>query len=139
MALLEIKRDPTNREVRQFSCYWLPAFCALVALWIWLRWDAGLWALAPLIAGALSVLVGLLRPEGMRLVFLGWMWAAFPLGWLVSHLLLAAIYYLVLTPIGLIMRVLGRDPLARRFEPKATTYWTPHAPPRDPAQYFRQF
>lgn len=139
MALLELKRDPTPREVRQFARIWLPAFCALLAAWAVLRWQA--WPVAgALVAIALvGAIVEWARPRWMKVLFLGWMWAAFPVGWLVSHVLMGLIYYLVITPIGLIMRAVGRDPLSRRFEPEAETYWTRREPPADPSHYFRQF
>jgi len=44
----------------------------------------------------------------------------------------------VLTPIGLIMRALGRDPLQRRFAPDRTTYWAHRTTERDAESYFRQ-
>ena len=74
-----------------------------------------------------------------RPIYLGWMYAVFPIGWVISHTVLALTYYLVLTPIGLLMRGLGRDPMERRFDRDGETYWTPHEPSEDPARYFRQF
>ena len=74
-----------------------------------------------------------------RLLYLGWMHAIYPIGWTVSHLVLAIVYFLVLTPIGVCMRLLGRDPMQRRLDPSAGTYWIPHDPPGDSARYFRQF
>ena len=50
------------------------------------------------------------------------MFAVFPIGWVVSHLLLGVVYFLVLTPIGLTLRALGRDPLERRFDQSASSY-----------------
>lgn len=139
MALLELKRDPTPREVRQFARVWLPAFCAVLAVWAVLRWQAWPVAAALLATGIAGVVVEWARPRWMKALFLGWMWAAFPIGWLVSHALMGIIYYLVITPIGLIMRAVGRDPLSRSFEPEAETYWTRREPSADPSRYFRQF
>ena len=67
------------------------------------------------------------------------MYAVYPIGWTVSHLALAVVYYLVVTPIGLLMRLFGRDPMRRKFDPSATTYWQPHESPDEPERYFRQF
>ena len=67
------------------------------------------------------------------------MCAAFPIGWTVSYLLLAAIFFLVLTPIGLVMRLFGRDPMLRALDRSAKTYWVPHNPGADPRRYFKQF
>jgi hypothetical protein len=67
------------------------------------------------------------------------MYAAFPIGWLVSHALLAIIYYLVITPIGLVMRGLGKDPIQKRFDPTRKSYWVKREATRDRSRYFRQF
>ncbi len=113
MALIEIKRDPSARDIRQFSFIWLPLFCFLLAVWAIYRYDAPRVAAALLAGGGVSIALGAVRPGWMRTVFLAWMWAAFPIGWLVSHVLIAVIYFLMITPIGLIMRALGHDPMTR--------------------------
>jgi hypothetical protein len=56
-----------------------------------------------------------------------------------SFLLLAAIYFLVFTPIGLVMRLFGRERLPRRFNSGAMTYWIKRPAARPPGSYFRQF
>jgi hypothetical protein len=139
MALFQLKTDPTTRELRQFAGLWLPAIGLVAA---WLLWGAtGNVPLASTIAAALIALgvVGLARPAVMRPLFVGWMAAAYPIGWVVGHLLLALLYFAVLTPIGLALRLAGRDPLQRRWDPSATTYWQPHQPPNENARYFRQY
>ena len=139
MALIEIKRDPSARDVRQFALLALPALCLLVAGLALVRFDA--WPAAVLLVGAAiaSAVLGVLRPRWMRAVLIGWMWAAWPIGWVVSHLLMAIIFYLAIAPIGLIMRGFGRDPLERRLDCNAATYWTPRRQEVDPDRYFRQF
>ncbi|MBW2459320.1 MAG: hypothetical protein JRI68_32810 [Deltaproteobacteria bacterium] len=56
----------------------------------------------------------------------------------VSTVLLLALYYLVFTPIGLLARLFGYDPMGRRFERQARTYWQPSQPREGVARYFRQ-
>ena len=51
---------------------------------------------------------------------------------------LAAIFYVVITPMALVMRPLRRDRLTRRFESDSESYWTRRQPPGEPARYFRQ-
>jgi len=68
-----------------------------------------------------------------------WMALTFPLAWLVSHLVLGAAYYLVLTPIGIVLRLCRYDPLDRRFEPAASTYWLRRSERSEPLRYLRQF
>ena len=88
------------------------------------------------LAGAIVIWVS--EPAGKRL-YVGWMSAAMPIGWTISQLLLGAVYYVVITPIGLIMRAVGRDPMRRRFDPQAKSYWIDHRDVEDMDRYFRQF
>ena len=62
-----------------------------------------------------------------------------PIGFVISHILLALVFYVVLTPIGLAMRLFGYDPMTRKLDPQATTYWVPRAGQESAQQYFRQF
>jgi hypothetical protein len=61
-----------------------------------------------------------------------------PLAWAVSHLVLAIVYYVIITPIALTMRLFGRDKLERRFDAAADSYWIAHPPHKSTARYFRQ-
>ena len=89
-------------------------------------------------AAVVGGVLGAVAPQLLKWIFVGWIVAVFPIGWTVSHLLLGFIFFFVLTPIGLLLRVLGHDPMNRTFDRNAKTYWTTHeqAPV---ARYFRQF
>ena len=78
-------------------------------------------------------------PTGGRRAYVVWMMAGAPIGWALSHVLLATIYYLVLTPVGLIMRIVGYDPMHRKFDSTTATYWIKHEPVQDVGRYFRQY
>jgi len=138
MPLVEVNWQPSDKELRVFALLAL-AFFALVA---WLaadrfeaRWTAGLIVATAVVLSSL----GLLWPPVLRPVYRVWMTAVYPIGWTVSHLAMALLFYLVFTPIGLIMRLVGRDPLERRFDPQARTYWQPRQQDPDKRRYFRQF
>lgn len=138
MAVIEINKDPSRRELLIFGLLLL-AFAALVggmAYWKFRARNLGvdIW----LAGGAISALYFLIPPI-RRPLYVGWMYAAFPVGFVVSHVILAVIYYLVISPIGVVMRLLGRDPMERTFDSKAKSYWVAHDPHKDPARYFRQF
>jgi hypothetical protein len=62
-----------------------------------------------------------------------------PVGSVVSQVLLAVVYFVVVTPLALVMRASGRDPLERRLDPAAPTYWIRRDGVRPMAGYFRQF
>ncbi len=68
-----------------------------------------------------------------------WMTVVYPIGWVVSHLMMLIVFYLVITPVGLIMRLCGRDSMTRVFESSRTSYWIEHDPAGNIDRYFRQF
>jgi len=138
MAVLEINWNPSDKQLRQFA---LLLAAMLAGLTGWLIWKSHppVWAAAAGAAAAVAGASGVFRPRLMRAVYVGWMVAVFPLGWLISHLLLAAIYYLVITPIGMLMRWCGYDPMQRRQDRQATTYWQARQENDDPQRYFKQY
>jgi sulfite exporter TauE/SafE len=138
MSVIQINRDPSRRQLNQFGFIWL-GFLALFGALAWFRFDHPRLAVGFWVAAVAVPVVGWIVPAFMRLVFLGMTYAAFPIGFVVSHVVLAIVYYLVLTPIGLIMRLFGYDPMRRRLERERPTYWVERPPTPEVARYFRQF
>lgn len=138
MALIRIERHPSRRQLGVFGLLWLAAFGLLG--WIVARRTGSTAAAGALWAAAvLAPLVGWLYPPFLRLLYLGLAYAAFPIGWVVSHLVLGLVYYAVLTPIGLVMRLMGRDSMRRAFDPAARSYWSAHRQAEQSERYLRQF
>lgn len=137
--MLQINWNPTRRELRQFGAIWLPLFLVIVGAVIYFKTSALSIPIALWSAAAVACLFALVAPSTMRPVYLGLTLAAFPIGWTISHVLMAIIFYGVVTPIGLVMRLCGRDPMQRKLDRDATSYWTPHAAETDTRRYFRQF
>jgi hypothetical protein len=82
----------------------------------------------------------IIRPRILKPVYIFWMGLAFVLGWINTRLILSAIFYLVLTPIGLVIRLLGKDLLDRKMDFKAASYWKDkESGAFKPADYERQF
>jgi hypothetical protein len=138
MPLNEINWRPSPRQLRQFSGALL-VFCQLAAMILYWKVGAQCAALCVSLAGLLCGIGGLVWPRAARPVYLTFVVLGFPLGWVVSHAVLAVFYFGVLTPLGLCLRLTGRDPLARKFDKEAKSYWRPHQPAPDNARYFRQF
>ena len=84
------------------------------------------WSLA--IAGAFLA-VTLVKPAWLAPLNTLWFRFGLLLQRVVHPIVLAVIYFAVVTPTGLIMRALGKDPLRLRFDPDATSYWIPRDPP----------
>jgi len=89
---------------------------------------------APLLLLALTV------PAALAPIRRGWMRFAWLLGWVNTRVLLVTAFFLLVTPISLLLRLFGRDPLQRRFDARKSTYWQerPQAP-ADPTRYTRQY
>ncbi len=138
MALLEINRHPSARELRWFGVL-LAAVVALAGGFVYWRLEAPAAARMVWAGGAVLAAIYAAAPPLRRWVWLGWLYAAFPIGWTLSHLVLAATYYLVLTPIGLLLRLVHGDPLDRAPNRSAASYWTARRQVRDVRRYFRQF
>ena len=72
-------------------------------------------------------------------LYAAWLLAFLPLGWTMSHTVLAIVYYGVMTPIGMAMRLVGHDPLQRKPDPSVDTYWIEKTEKPGVDRYFRQF
>jgi hypothetical protein len=132
MQWSDIPRHPSRRMLRQFGGL-LAVISLGLAVWRGSH-DAAWLPLAAVSAGAAAMTLA--RPEALRLVFVGWLMVAFPIGWVVGRLALALIFFGLFTPAGLILRLVGLDPL-RRKRPGGTC-WTGRARPES-GDYFRQY
>lgn len=95
------------------------------------------WVLSGIgVVGGLGIFAS---PKLGKSIYTSWMYAALPLGWTFSHVFLGIVFFLVMAPIGFILRATGNDPMERAFDRTATSYWKPHEQAADPARYFRQF
>jgi len=138
MAVIEINKNPSRRELLVFGVL-LAAFAGLVGGLCQFKLGAPTAARAFWLGGAAIVALFFLVPPLRRPIYLGWIYAAFPIGYVVSHGVLAAIYYLVFTPIGLLLRAMGKDPMTRTFDRTSRSYWVEHDPHKDQRRYVRQF
>ncbi len=139
MAVIPLNVNVSRRELRQFAGIWFPAFFVLVGGFA-LHWGGSLSAVGAIwvVVASISV-VGFFVPRFIRPIFVGWMYAVYPIGWVISHLIMAAIYYLVMTPIGLLIRAMGREPFQRRADPSLPTYWIVRRTDDRMESYLRQF
>jgi hypothetical protein len=135
----DIPRDPSTRILRQFGGL-CAAVCLAMAGAAFVRASGGptpgeAWAW--LAAGLGVGLVTLLRPGALRRVFVGWLIVAFPIGWAVGRLALAAMFFGLFTAVGLLFRMMGRDPMKRGRQ--SVSYWAPRDQSTTPADYLRQY
>lgn len=120
--------------LRKFGLMFGVVFALLAA---WLRATA--WALALFSLLSIAMLAaGLLRPALLAGATRLWLKLGEVLHRIVSPVVLGAMYALLLVPTGLLRRWLGGDPLNRRYDASAASYWTPCAPRSRSLDDFRQ-
>jgi len=78
----------------------------------------------PWIAAILLWTVALTMPSTLRHVHAGWTKLGLWLGWLNTRVILTILYGFMIAPLGLVMRLFGRDRMGRQFEPRAESYRT---------------
>jgi hypothetical protein len=138
MQWSDIQFSPPRKTLRQFAGLWI-AFFGGFALWQWLMRSH------PTAAAVLALLavtvgpIGLVRPEWLKPIYVSWMVLAFPIGWTVSLVILGVMFYGLFTPIALVFRLIGRDPLHRTRRPEVQSYWVSKVAPTGPGRYFEQF
>jgi hypothetical protein len=137
MSLIRINHHPSTRQLRVFAGAWLVCFGVLAVI---LRARGHPYAAIAVGGVAIGIpSVGLAAMPVLRVAYLGLSYATFPIGWVISHAILAAIYYFVFTPVGLLLRLLDYDPLERRIDRAASTYWKRRDERRSSVdRYFRQ-
>lgn len=130
-----LKTSP--RELRKFGLA-VGGVLAVLGLFFLLRhkplWPFLLWP------GALLVSLGVVIPRTLKWIYVGWMSLAFVLGFVMAHVILTLFFFLVITPVGLLARMLGKDFLSLKLDRTASSYWIPREQrTKSPAEYERQY
>lgn len=86
----------------------------------------------PWVVGGTLVLWGIVAAPSLRPVYRGWMRFGQLLNRIVSPVVLGVLFFGIFTPVALVLRIIGRDAMARRFDAGATTYRIASArPPKE--------
>lgn len=114
--------DRSRETLKKFGLVVGTAFILIAGfLWVKLGWKISVGVVGG--AGLLLMGMGILAPEWLKHVHRVWMGFAFAMGWVVSRIILVIVYYLVLTPISLIARAVGKRFVEIHADPNAATYW----------------
>ena len=138
MFLKDIKELKTGaRELRNFGLLVGGVFALLGLLFMARGKAAYPWLLTP---GLVLIAFGAIAPRTLKHIYLVWMGLALVLGFVVSHVILTVFFFLVITPIGLIARLAGKDFLRLKLDRQAKSYWIPREHKKKAAEdYERQF
>lgn len=133
--------DTSKRSLRSFG-YVVGLVLLGIALFVLWRRD---WAATSVVyglgsIGGLLVVLGLVAPLILRPIYKVWMALALALGYVMTRVLLTTVFFLIMTPIGLLMRLFGKDPMHRRLDPDVASYWIektyPDESPRRLEKYY---
>ena len=115
--------ETSLKQLRQFG--WLMGgVFGIITFWPLVFRGEGIRIWAFIIAGVFGLL-GTVFPNGLKPVYRAWMIFGEKIGWVNSRILLGLLFYGMLTPISLVMMLLGKRPLQLQFDPKAETYRVP--------------
>lgn len=113
-------QQPTMKDLRQFG-FLVGGVFAVIGLWpaLFRSESPRLWAM---ILGSLLIVLGAVVPQSLKQVHKGWMKVGHVLGSINTKIILGIIYYLLITPMGLVMRLVGKDPMHRALGQGMDTY-----------------
>jgi hypothetical protein len=145
--LIQLDLDPPQPLLRQFGFIACGAF-ALLAVCAWQQWlmfDMDLGAARAPIAGVLltlgvvSLLFSLVAPRANWALYVGLSVVTYPIGFVLSYVIMGLLFYAIVAPTGLLMRLAGRELMPLGFARERASYWLESRPPRATDSYFKQF
>ena len=145
--LVELNLNPDRKTLRQFGVIAVVGFgiLALLAYYEKLIFAFGLGSARLtlvgvfLAIGTVALFFSLVAPKANRFLYVGLTILAFPIGFVLSYVIMGTLYFLIIGPIAILFRLFGRDSMHRGYDPKAASYWTDAKPPRDKESYFHQY
>ncbi len=89
-------------------------------------------------ASAVAALAAFVVPSAFLPLYVVLTVVTFPIGFVLSHVLIATIFFVLITPFALVMRLLGRDQMTRQIDRTTITYWSKRTEAK-PKRYLRQY
>ncbi|HEY6112178.1 MAG TPA: SxtJ family membrane protein [Chthoniobacterales bacterium] len=127
--------DRSPQSLRRFG-FIVGAMSILLGLLLLLRHHG---ALPLLTIGMLLIALGALAPSALQPLHAVWMALSLLIGWVMTRVILTLVFFLVVTPIGLLQRLVSRSGVDLRFRTGASSYWQSREKSFAPADYRNQF
>lgn len=115
-----MENDINTKQLRSFGLT-VGGIFALIGVWPVVLQDAGSqwWAL---IIAAFLILPALIVPTSLSWVYKRWMALGHIMGWINTRIILGFVFYFIVTPMGFVRRLLGKDPMGKQIRPDMNTY-----------------
>jgi hypothetical protein len=130
-------REPTSRDLNILAALFIVLPGVIGGFMLWKGSPNGwIWITVGGVLGISRII-----PPLFRAIYRIWISFSIILGYFVSRILLTIIFFIIITPMGLIMRIVGKDPMERKLDPNAATYWSPKEQEKDTSveRYEKQF
>jgi hypothetical protein len=128
----------SHQAERNFGFIVGGAFCALGAWWLY-RGKFQTFSALMIVLGAALVITALVYPKLLVLPNRAWMALAEALSFVMTRVILAIVFFLLVTPVGFFRRLAGGDSLNRRAD-RSDSYWRPYAQRQmDPRHYEKMY
>jgi hypothetical protein len=110
----------STTELRKFGLIMAAAFAVIGGLFLWRHVSAWPYLFG---VGGFFLICGIIVPRILAPIEWLWMKLAHAMGIVMTYILLTLTYYIVITPVGLLMRIFGNDPMKRKFDTNNDSYW----------------
>ena len=133
----EINKNPSPKELAKFGAIVLAGLGIIGLVYnFYFHKESiahGLW-----IAGGVVFVLSRIPPIG-RILYVLWMGLGITMGLITSPIILVVVFLLLITPVGLFFKLVGRDAMKRKLDRGASSYWEEYKENEDPATYVKQF
>jgi hypothetical protein len=115
-----MQTEITNKQLRSFGLT-VGGIFALIGVWPFVihgadpRW----WSI---VVATVLIVPALVYPKSLFWIHKGWMAVGHVMGWINTRIILGLVFYAVVTPIGMVRSLLGKDPMGRRIRPDLDSY-----------------
>jgi hypothetical protein len=133
----EINKNPSAKELIKFGATFLGGMAVIGLLYYFVFHNEalakGLW-----IAGGVVFVLSFVPPVA-RILYILWMGLGITMGLVTSPIILALVFLVLITPVGLVFKLIQRDTMKRKMDRGAASYWEEYKETDDPATYVKQF
>jgi uncharacterized membrane protein len=131
--------DKIQKDMLFFG-YGLALISAFFGVGSFIKHGMGLASVTLLVSSLFFIAVTSFKWEALKLGYSGWMKVAHLIGFIVTAVILTVVFFLVFTPVGILLRILRRDHMERSLDSKVKTYWYERSTAAfDKVRYTQQF
>lgn len=133
------QKEKTPQQLKEFGQVMAIASLVFSCLLVYKKQTVTLLLFALLLLALIFLLFATFLPRALKVPEYYWMKFAEKLGTVMTFLIMFITFYCVFMPIGILLRIIGKDLLQRKLNPNATTYWEKTSPITDNKRYYTPF